>query len=127
MKNLLSFNYWFNLQPEPLIPLAWHFLAAIIIILAAASLFLGIFKKRGGIYHGWFNRLYAFSLFNVLIGTFVYFMNYEQIPFFMARFWIGLWLITMLVWFVLVAKKFKEIPAAKKKREEEKELKKYLP
>ncbi len=50
-----------------------------------------------------------------------------MIPFFSARFWLGLWFLTMVIWLFSVLKNLKKIGSSKKQLEQERELKKYLP
>jgi len=129
MKNLLTLNYWFNLRPESLLPYAQKTLIGFIILLALLALALAIIniKSRGSIYRGLFKRLYSFCLGNTLIGLVISFFNYEDVPFLSARFWLGLWILIMIIWLVFITKKLKAIPQQKKQVEQEKELKKYLP
>jgi len=127
MTNLLTWNYWFNLRPEALIPYGQKLFIILIIFLASLALITVLTKSRGGIYHGFLNRLYSFFLANAAIGFLLFFFNYELVPFFSARFWLGFWILGMLIWFIIILKKFKTIPIKKKQREKEKEEKKYLP
>ncbi len=127
MKNLLTFNYWFNLNPESLIPYAQQIFLAFLVLLFILTILIAIIKKRSGIYKGFFKRLYSFCLSNTLIGLILWFFNYETIPFFSARFWLGLWALSMLAWLIFILLKLKNIPQQKKQREKEQELKKYLP
>lgn len=127
MKNLLTVNYWFSLRPESLIPLAQKLFIAFIIFLAVLAVVIALIKRKGGIYRGFLNRLYTFSLSNALIGLVLIFFNYELVPFFSARFWLGLWIIIMIAWLVAILRGLKAIPAQKKQKEEELARKKYLP
>ncbi|MFA5023904.1 MAG: hypothetical protein WC523_03030 [Patescibacteria group bacterium] len=127
MTNLLTLSYWFNLRPETLIPAGQKCFLGFIILLGVLALLIALFKKKGGIYRGFLKRLYGFSLSNALIGLILLFINYEMVPFFSARFWLALWIIIMLIWLIYILKNLKTIPAQKKNREAEKELKKYLP
>ncbi|MFA6994819.1 MAG: hypothetical protein WC249_00170 [Patescibacteria group bacterium] len=127
MKNLITLDYWFNLRPEALLPSTQNAFMALVISLAILALIIAVTKNRGGIYRGFLNRLYSFCLTNAAIGLLLLFFNYEVIPFFSARFWLGFWALLMLIWLIFILKKFKNIPIKKKKLEEEKELKKYLP
>jgi len=127
MKNLLTLNYWFNLQPEALqIPVQRIFIG-FIILLAVLAIIIAIIKRRGGIYRGVLNRIYSFCLGNTVIGLIILFFNYEATPFFSARFWFGIWILIMIAWLFFILKKLMSVPARKKELEEEKELKKYLP
>lgn len=127
MKNLLTINYWFTLRPETLIPYAQKtFIGAILLLIVLAFLAF-MAKKRGGIYRGFFKRLYSFCWSNALIGLILFFFNYEMVPFFSARFWLGFWIILMTAWLIFILKKLKTIPQQKKQLEQEKKLKQYLP
>ena len=127
MTNLLTWRYWFTLRPESLSTLAQNCFVAFLIILVLIAFFVALAKRKGGIYRGFFRRVYSFCLSNAVIGLVFLFFNYEMVPFFTARFWLALWAIVMVVWFVFIIKKLKTIPEQKKMREQEKELKKYLP
>jgi hypothetical protein len=127
MKNLLTLDYWFNLAPEPLTSTAQKMFVALIIGLALAALITALIKGRGGLYRGFLKRLYAFCLANSAIGLLLLFFNYESAPFLSARFWLGLWIIAMVVWLIPILKSIAAIPKIKKEIAQEKELKKYLP
>jgi hypothetical protein len=127
MSIFLNPNYWFNLSPEPLIHWAYRTFEATIIILLVVTIILALIKRNGGLYRGLLNRLYNFSLANTLIGLFIFFFNYEMIPFFTARFWFALWAIEMLVSLIFIIKKLKFISKKKENLAKDQELKKYLP
>lgn len=127
MKNLLTLDYWFNLAPAAFIPLAQKLFVGFVVALAAAALIIAILKSQSGIYRGFFKRLYSFCLANSIIGLLFLFINYEAVPFFSARFWLGLWGLTMIIWIIPLIKRLKSIPQKKREKEQEKELKKYLP
>jgi len=127
MKNLLTWDYWFNLAPEPFIPTAQKLFIVFVIALALAALLIAIIKNKGGIYRGFFKRLYAFCLANAVIGLLLLFFDYESVPFLSARFWLGLWGLTMIVWIIPILKSLRLIPQKKKEKERENELKKYIP
>ena len=127
MKNLLTLNYWFDLRPETLIPYAQKAFIGLIALFIILAIFVIIIKKRGGIYRGFLKRLYSFFWSNAIIGLVLFFFNYEMVPFFSARFWLGLWLIMMAIWIFFILKKLKTIPQQKRQLEQEKKLKKYIP
>lgn len=127
MQNLLTLNYWFNLRPEMLQALAQKLFVGFVLVLIVLTIVLGFVKKRGGIYRRLFRRLYNFGLTNSLIGLLFLFFNYESVPFFMARFWLALWLLAMLVWLVFIFKDLKNIPEKKRQLEKDLEFKKYIP
>lgn len=127
MSNLLTLQYWFNLRPDQLTPLAQKIFIAFFIVLIILTVITAILKKRSSIYRGFLKRLYNFGLSNSLIALIFLFFNYEIIPFFSARFWLGLWVIMMLIWLGFILKSLTKIGLQKKRLEQERELKKYLP
>ncbi|MFA7087910.1 MAG: hypothetical protein WC146_01065 [Patescibacteria group bacterium] len=127
MKNLLTLNYWFNLLPEGLTPSAQKLFIGFIILLIITSLLIAIFKGKTGLYRGFFKRLYGFCLSNAIIGMILLFFNYEIVPFLSARFWLGIWAISMIIWLISILKGLKKIPIIKKEYAEKEELKKYIP
>ncbi|NLZ74691.1 hypothetical protein GX917_02210 [Candidatus Falkowbacteria bacterium] len=127
MKNLLTWNFWFNLRPEPLIPTTQKIFIITLIAFAFIAFLIALFKKRASIYRGFYKSLYSFFFINTVIGLTLFFFNYEMIPFFSARFWLALWFLTMLVWLFFILKKLKKIPLTKEENKKEEEIKKYLP
>ena len=127
MKNLFSWQYWFSVNPAPLISLGLILLASLIGVFILLAVISFLFKRKGGFYRGIFRRLYDFSVANFLIGVIILFFNYENIPFFSARFWIGLWVISLAIWLYFILIKIKDIPAKKQAIALELEKKKYLP
>ncbi len=127
MKNFFTWEYWFSVNPEQLTPLGFTVLIGLIILFVLAGVTAILLKKRGGIYRGLYGRIYNFSLTNFLLGLLFLFFNRENIPFFIARFWLAFWFIGMGVWIFFIVKRFQEIPAKKKALEAERERKKYLP
>ena len=127
MNNLLTLSYWFALRPEMLQPWAQKTFIGFVILLIVLSTLLSIIKRRGGIYRRFFRQFYNFSVTNSLIGLLFLFFNYEAVPFFAARFWLGLWAIGQLVWLFFIFKNLKTIPEKKRQLSQEQELKKYIP
>lgn len=127
MQNIITLDYWFNLRPEPLLPFAQNFFIGSIALLAAVAILSALSQRSSSLYRGFFKRTYAYSLTNTIIGLLFLFFTYESVPFFSARFWLGLWAIVMIVWLVFILKSLKAIPVQKKLMEQEKEMKKYIP
>ncbi|MFA4833741.1 MAG: hypothetical protein WC619_02730 [Patescibacteria group bacterium] len=128
MGNLLSLKFWFNLRPDALLPIYQKIFIIFVLALVVFFLFYRLFiAKKGGLYASFWRRLSSFSLANAFIGLILLFFNYEFIPFLSSRFWLLLWAVFMLVWLVFIAKSLLKIPERKKKLEEEKEYKKYIP
>ncbi len=126
-QNLLTWKYWFALKPESLSSLGFYVFWGLLALLFLLTIALAIVKKKAGIYRGLLNRLYSFSLGNFIIGLVIIGLNYEAVPFLSARFWIGLWVIGLLVWLGFILKGLRKIPIQKKELEAEKEKRKYLP
>lgn len=127
MKNLLTWQYWFLVNPAPLVSLGMIILASLVALTVLAAIVFFLLKRKSSLYRGIFKRLYNFSIANFLIGLIVLFFNYENIPFFSARFWIGLWVIGMIIWLYFILIKIKDIPAKKQAIAAELEKRKYLP
>ena len=127
MKNLLTWHFWFNLSPDPLMPIIQKSFIALFFTLVIFTIIIAILKKKGGIYRGFLKRLYNFGLGNSILALLFIFLNYEMIPFFSARFWLGLLFLTIVIWLFSVLKNLKKIGSSKKQLEQERELKKYLP
>jgi len=129
MNNLLSFNYWLNIRPDVLTPLAQNILVFFMLILATLSIisFIVITKKKTGLYTKIWKRISSFSVTNLIIGALLWFFTYETIPLLSARFWFLLWAASMITWLVFIVINLTEIPIKKEQLQKEKEFKKYIP
>lgn len=127
MQNLLTWQYWFTVNPVKLSSLGFYLLGGFMLLLILIGVLAILKKRRGGLYRGLFNSIYNYSLTNFIIGLIVLFFNYENIPFFSARFWFIIWFIENIIFLFFIYKKLKKIPARKMALELEKERKKYLP
>lgn len=128
MGNLLSLKFWFNLRPGALLPIYQKTFVISVLALVVFFLFCRLLTSRKkGLYTSFWRRLESFSLANAFIGLVLLFFNYELVPFLSARFWLLLWAALMLSWLVFIVKSLLAIPERKKKLEEEKEYRKYIP
>lgn len=128
MKNLLTLKMWFNMQPGVLTRGATIGITTLLLVLFVATVIFFLIKnKRRNLYNRIWQKLYFFSLSNLIIGLILYFFAFELLPFLSMRFWFLLWGVGMLVWLVFIAKIFKEIPKIKEQRLKEEEFKKYIP
>lgn len=127
MQNLLTWRFWFNLRPEPLLPLFTKIFIAWLVLLLILTIFTAIKQNRKSLYKHFWKKSYAFAVGNLIIGAVLFFFSYERAAFLSARFWLALWLITMLWWLWPIIKSYRLIPLKKKQREQEQEFKKYLP
>lgn len=127
MKNLFTWKYWFTVNPEPLTSLAFKVLIATIILLLLVAIITAIYKKRSGLYRGILKRAYNLAAVNFIIGLIILFFNYETVPFFSSRMWLGFWALETIIWAIFIIKSLRAIPKKKKELAAAKELKKYLP
>lgn len=127
MQNLLTWSFWFNLRPTPLLPAFKYILAALIAIFIILAIVAIIKKRQKGLYHGIWRRIYDFSLTNAILGLLLFFFDYERAPFFSARFWFAFWFVGLAIWIFYIAKANKGLAARKQRQEEEARFKKYLP
>ena len=114
MKNLFTWKYWFTVNPEPLTTLAFKLLLVVMIVLIIGAIITAIYKSRSSVYRGALKKMYNFSASNFIVGLVILFFHYENVPFFTARIWLGVWLLEMIIWKFFIFKDLKNIP--KKKR-----------
>ena len=129
MKNLLSYQYWFNFRPQsfpPLIQTTLVVMTIVLFILTLVFLYLKSRLKKSLFFQLWLS-LYYFCLTNTIIALVLLFFNYEMLPFLSARFWFILWAAVIIVWLFFVGKRVIIIPAKRVQLEKEKLFKKYLP
>jgi hypothetical protein len=127
MQNILTTKFWFSNNPPALLPIFFNLLIIALAIFLLASLAFYVLKRKKSAYQYIFSYLFDFSLTNLFIAILVTFFNYEKITFFSARFWLILWFIELLTWLVFILIKLKKIPERRKRKEKEKEFKKYIP
>lgn len=125
--SLLSLPFWFNLRPGSMPANYRNVLIGIVIFLIISAVIFFILKKRKGFYKKVLINIYDFSISNAFIALLLLFFNYELVPFFSARFWFLIWLITSIIWLFYILKALKKIPEKIKKSEVKDEIKKYLP
>jgi len=127
MQNLLTWNFWFNLRPEPLLPLFVQIFFTFLILLLILTVISGIKQRQKSLYKIVWKKSYNFSIGNLIIGAVFFFFNYERAAFLSARFWLAAWAIIMLWWLWPIIKNYKLVPVKKKQLEKEQEFKKYIP
>jgi len=127
MERFLSWRYWFNLRPEPLTNFTFKIFIAFLIVLIIVGAYAYYSKSRSGFKNGLWLKIFNFSFTNSLLGIMLLFFNYEIIPFFTARFFLGLWAIGLLIWIFLIIKKYKKVPNNLEQNKRQKEFEKYLP
>ncbi len=128
MNKFFSLQFWFDLRPGSLIPLYNNILIGEIIISIAITVVLFFLKKnKKNFYNKLYERLFNFFSTNVFVGLVLLFFNHEEVYFLSARFWYGLWAISMIVWLIFILKYLKSLPGRRKQIEENKKYQKYIP
>ena len=127
MNNILTVNFWFNMQPPAMLPLFNYLFIALLFIFLALAIFAIIFKTKKKAYKTFWKMFYEFAATNLLIGSIFYFFNYQRAVFLSARFWFIIWFILILVWLFFIIIHYKKIPKKIEKLKVENEYKKYLP
>lgn len=129
MGNLTHVRYWFNPYPGTLYPPVLRLLLIFLVILLLAAIICYIINaaKKKSKKNKTIGRLASFFLSNFIIGAAIVFFEYENAYILSTRIIFLLWLVGMIVWLVMIAKKSKVIPEDLEKKQKEKELKKYIP
>lgn len=127
MQNLLTWRFWFNLRPEPLLPLFTQIFLVGLAVLLLLVIITALKQRRKSLYKNFWKKSYAFSLSNLVIGIILFFFNYERAAFLSARFWLAIWVIVMILWLRPIVKSYRLVPLKKKEREQADQFNKYLP
>lgn len=129
MHDFLNWRYWLNTRPGSLEPVSEKIFIGFLVLLFATSFLMFIFKKnyQKSSYRKTIEKIKTFALTNLIIGAFLAFFTYEIVPYLSMRILILLWIISMIVWAVFIARTFTIIPKIKEEKEREKEFKKYIP
>lgn len=127
MRNLLTFNYWFDLSPSSFIYVAQVIFVAFLLLLFVTGIFFMIYKRKKGQYKILSEKLYEFSFINLFLGFLLFFFDNQGVRFFSARFWFLIWLGIMIYWMINIFKKFGKIIIKREERKKQEEFKKYLP
>jgi amino acid transporter len=127
MKNLFTAQFWFNPQPDQLIPTMQYTVLVIIVIFLILAIISQVLSKKKWFYKPLFKKLFSFFVVNAIVAVLLDFFSEEMIPFFSIRFWFILWGIGMVVWIALIIAYVKKFSAKKEQFARENEYKKYLP
>ena len=129
MNELLTLNFWFNMRPGVIGVGAFRAILVFVVILAALTLVSYFLKKQKqfGFYKRILSRLNNLCLANTIIGLFLTFFVYEQLPFLAMRIWLLLWLLGILVWLGFITNTMLKIPKLKKSQAKEQNYQKYIP
>jgi O-antigen ligase len=130
-EKLISWNFWFNMRPAPLMSLYENILIGMIAFFLLATVLFFIKKKnlkrkKNQFLPAW-RQLYYFSATNVVLGGLLWFFNHQMIPFFSSRFWFPVWFLEMIIWLFFIATIFKKLPERIRAREQKEQYNKYIP
>jgi len=108
---------------------AFRAIFVFVVVLAALTLAFYFLKKQNqfGFYKKIFDRLNNLCLANTIIGLFLLFFIYEQLPFLSMRIWLLLWFLGILVWLGFIINSMLKIPNLKKSQTKEENYQKYIP
>ncbi len=127
MNNLLTLSFWFNLRPPAMLAIFNYSFIGLLVLLLILSIVAFYYKKRKKIYKSFWLKFYDFSASNLIIGLFLWFFSWQEVPFLSARFWLIIWALLMIVWLVFIYKHLKKIPVKLQKIEEQEKFNKYIP
>lgn len=127
MNNLLTLSFWFNLRPPAMLDVFNYSFIAVLFLFLFLSILSFYYKKRKKIYKSFWLKFYDFSASNLIIGLFLWFFSWQEVPFLSARFWLIIWAILIILWFIFIYKHLKKIPIKLQKIEEEQKFNKYIP
>lgn len=128
MNKFFSLHFWFDLRPGSLIPLCRNILIGEIIAFVVLTIVVFFLKKnKKSFYNKLYERLFNFFSTNVFVGLVLLFFSYETIHFLSARFWYGIWALSMITWLIFILKYFKSLPGKRKQIEENHKYNKYIP
>lgn len=127
MKNLLSFKYWFNLDPSSFIYFAQVFLFSFLLFLFILAILSMFYKRKSGPYKFLAIKLYEFSFINLFLGSLLFFFDYQNIYFLSARFWFLFWIAAMIYWLLNIYQLYQKNLKNRKEFKNNKDFKKYLP
>ncbi len=131
MQNLFTLNFWFNLYPPALTPMA----VRVLLIVFTAILVVGIVGKIYSIktkLEKWTRRamdkVSTMLLTMGVLGLLLFLFAYEQIPVLSMRLGYIIWLIILGIWIYFLYKFiYIEIPKQRKLKEAREHTDKWLP
>jgi amino acid transporter len=117
--NLFKFDYWTDLRPRYFDEKVTYIFLAILIATFLAAIIVFFLKKRSSLYKRVLSKIYSLLLSNLIIVGLIFFFRFELVPFLSARFWMGIWAITLFIWIFFIIKEAKKIPIKKQLLEKE--------
>ena len=128
MMELLTLSYWFKLRPEPFGLLGQSILIiAFFVFLAGSIISWRYYQRKIPVYHKVWSAVFSLCLTNVIIAALWFFFDNQMVPILMTKIWYLLWLISLMIWIVMIIKRLKRVPVRQQELAQQKEFNKYLP
>lgn len=130
IKPLLTLNFWFKLNPDPLLPAFYYGFFVFFGLLIFASVLCGvIYKKEKSRYILRHSAKYLKNWFLTagLTGFLFLFFSYERAVFLSSRFWYVVWALSFGIWLIFIVRKIKKLPKKETELRKQSEFEKYLP
>lgn len=130
MTNLLTLNYWFNLNPEPWLTTSYHLVVVVFGGLLVLGLLAGIFvrqNRQDNLKKRFWDRLQNLFLLIGFLGLVLVFCRQQRVGFLGMPFlllllivWAGWWSLNIIKYAVKI------IPVRRAEQKKKEEKKKYL-
>ena len=129
MGRFLSPKFWLNVRAGSFSAETHLYFVIFLAVFLVATFIFGIVKKqyKKRLYFKVLNMAFSFCLTNLIIGLFLLFFTYENVPILSTRVLFLVWGIGMIVWIVFIARALAKIPRIKQEIDTENEYKKYIP
>lgn len=129
--NLLTLNFWFQMQPPMFIPLMGTVLLVIFTVMAIVGLVAKIYGVKSGLdkfVRRAVERAGTLLLTMGLIGLLLCFFTFESVPILSMRIWLLVWLASAIAWIWSIARYVRrDIPAKRELMAERERLNRWLP
>ena len=126
MTRFFNLGYWFNFGFWPFgrqTELCLISLELVLIILTVVAYCL---RRRKSVIDFW-SPIFKAAWVSALIGLFLTAFYYEELNFFGSRIWILLWLISIIVWAIMIYCRAKKLIVKQAEFAKKQEFEKYLP
>lgn len=129
--NLLSINFWFQMQPDMFIPWVGMTFLVVFTVMAIVGVVAKIYGVKAGLdkfVRRAVERAGNLLLTMGLIGLLIYFFTFEHVPILSMRLWLLVWLLSALAWVWSIARYVRvDIPAKRELMAERERLNKWIP
>jgi hypothetical protein len=127
MNSLFSLSFWFNYRFIHFLPFfRYLFIGLVALFFVAIFVFFYLRRVRKDHRKLW-SKLFEISWINAVIGLFLLFFYYEEVPFFTARIWFLLWFVEFILIMIKPVKYILRVNSRKSESVKEDTFKKYIP